>query len=506
MKKLVRVFAKSLLCGILPISLLLGGFPVSAYTGNSAKALTAGADIRVMSYNVLVDNDESLGGWSWGQPLGTRGDKASAAIDYYRPDVIGFQECNYKWHVSLRENLPDYDFVNADVPEQQKLEKTESLGKKDWMCTTMMYNTKTLELVENELIGYSVNYWGCIQRMRYISMALFKVKATGEKFVFTSTHFDAESDSKGQKMRKTQATELANRILHYKNTYGCPVISTGDYNSGYNADPLTIVRDTAGMDSDKGNRGGIDYILYSQGVSCKYFTVVSDSDLGGASDHKPIFADLALQDHFNFPTTRPTTTTTTKPATTTSATTTATKAVTTTTHPTAYVPTGATQTRPITTTAPVEAPFATDNAPTTTAVGVTDPTGIDTPLRELLTLVRAYLAANESVAVDVALQSAMDETEAALNSGDSQRIDAAYAALTQAYDRFKETVPTGDATDSADGAPTSTATTPVTENADKEVEAEIVKKGNDTLLYIGIAAAVVVIGAVVAVVLMRKKK
>lgn len=462
MKKRMRIFVKSFLCGLLPFSLLLSGLSVSAYTGNSTKALTSGADIRVMSYNTLVDNDEANGGWSWGKPLGNRAEKAAAAITYYQPDVIGLQENNYNWHVALRELLPDYDYVNADVPQQQKLEKTESLGKKDWMCTTMMYNTKTLELVENELIGYSVNYWGCIQRMRYISMAVFKVKATGEKFVFTSTHFDAESDSKGQKMRKKQATELADRLVHYKNTYGCPIISTGDYNSGYSAEPLTIVRDTAAMDSYKDNRGGIDYILYSQGVSCKYFTVVNDADLSGASDHHPIFADLSLQDHFSFPTTKPTTTTTAKPTTTatkSSATTTQTtqKTQPTTTRPTAYVPTKNTQSQPVGTTAPTVAdPIATG--------GVIDPTqGTDTPTVDTPT-----------TGIEVA-----DPTDA----------------------------PVADApTDTETSEPTSVSTTPVAEDEDTKVEAEIVKKGNDKLLYIGIAAAVVAIGVFIAVAYSVKKK
>lgn len=313
MKKVMRVFLRAVLCGILPVSLLLGGLSVSAYTGNAAQTLTDGADIRVMSYNTLVDNDETLGGWSWGKPLADRADKAAAAIQYYQPDVIGLQENNYNWHVALRKNLPDYDYVNADVPEVQWLEKAESLGKKDWMCTTMMYNTKTLELVANELIGYSVNYWGCIQRMRYLSMALFKVKATGEMFVFTSTHFDAEKydDGIGQKNRVIQATEMAQNILRYIDTYGCPVISTGDFNSSYGEDPISKIRALTGMVSHSNNRGGIDYILYSAGVDAKYFTVVNDADLNGASDHQPIFADLALQDGFAFPTTAPTTTTTT---------------------------------------------------------------------------------------------------------------------------------------------------------------------------------------------------
>lgn len=464
MKKRMRVFVKSFLCGLLPFSLLLSGLSVSAYTGNSAKALTSGADIRVMSYNTLVDNDEANGGWNWGKPLGNRAEKAAAAITYYQPDVIGLQENNYNWHVALRALLPDYDYVNADVPKQQKLEKPESLGKKDWMCTAMMYNTKTLELVENELIGYSVNYWGCIQRMRYLSMAVFKVKATGEMFVFTSTHFDAENklDGRGQKNRVIQAGEMAENIQRYKETYGCPIISTGDFNSGYNDDPITKIRETTGMISHPNNRGGIDYVLYSQGVSAKYFTVVRDSDLSGASDHKPIFADLALQDHFSFPTTKPTTTTATKPtatATKSSATTTQTtqKIQPTTTRPTAYVPTKNTQSQPVGTTAPtVVDPIATG--------GVIDPTqGADAPTVDTPT-----------TGIEVA-----DPTDA----------------------------PVADTpTDTETSEPTSVSTTPVTEDEDTKVEAEIVKKGNDKLLYIGIAAAVVAIGVFIAVAYFVKKK
>jgi len=156
--KWIHVLLRTMLCSVLPLCLLCGSVSVSAYTGSAPQEKTAGANLRVMSYNVLVDNDESLGGWNWGKPLGNRGDKASACMDYYKPDVIGLQECNYKWHVSLRQNLPDYDFVNPDVPSVMPLEKTDSLGKKDWMCTTLMYNTKPLTLLENELVGYSVNY------------------------------------------------------------------------------------------------------------------------------------------------------------------------------------------------------------------------------------------------------------------------------------------------------------------------------------------------------------
>ena len=307
--KLCRVFLRALLCGVLLLSMVCGGLSVSAYSGSAPKDKADGANLRVMSYNVLVDNDESLGGWSWGQPLGNRGDKASACIDYYKPDVIGFQECNYKWHVSLKDNLKDYAFVNADVPEEQALEKAESLGKKDWMCTTMMYNTKTLTLIKNELIGYSCNYWGCIQRMRYASMAVFEIKATGERFTFFSTHLDAEQDEKGQGMRMTQSTELVEVINRYKSTYGHPVIGTGDFNSKFADNPIQNIVNKAGMTASVNNRTGIDYVLFSAGVVGKSFTAVSDNDVKGASDHAPVFADLLVQ-NYKFKTTNTTKATT----------------------------------------------------------------------------------------------------------------------------------------------------------------------------------------------------
>ena len=60
--KVFKMFGKALLCGSLSLCLLGGSLAVSAYTGSAPKEKTAGTNLRVMSYNVLVDNDESLDG------------------------------------------------------------------------------------------------------------------------------------------------------------------------------------------------------------------------------------------------------------------------------------------------------------------------------------------------------------------------------------------------------------------------------------------------------------
>ena len=131
----------------------------SGYVGNSNKKRASGTDIRVMSYNVLMDDDVDNGGISWGKTLdqllnggeGTRDGNAAACIKYYAPDVIGFQEFSYNWYQGIRTALPNYEFVNTVDPESKK---------EDYMCTALAYNTDTIEVVSSELYKLTKSRWG----------------------------------------------------------------------------------------------------------------------------------------------------------------------------------------------------------------------------------------------------------------------------------------------------------------------------------------------------------
>lgn len=298
--KLLKLFFRTALCSVLPLCLLCGSVNVSAYNGKSNPNRAEGSNLRVMTYNVWADPGE--GGFpNWNTPaIGTRPNGAIACIKYYAPDVVGLQECSLNWYKALRPGLPDYGFVNS-----------EDEGKADYMCTGMMYNKKTVELISSEIIGYNESRWGR-QRMRYINTGLFKIKATGEKFVFISTHFDAGDVSDAGRHRPAQAIQLGEQIKDFKAKYGCPIISVGDYNSQLNDTPLKSVMSRGGMSA--ATSGGIDHILFTAGVTKKYTAVVTDEDVANSSDHKPVFADLAVTKH-TFPTTKApaTTTTTTAP-------------------------------------------------------------------------------------------------------------------------------------------------------------------------------------------------
>ncbi len=276
-------------------------YDASGYVGNSNKKKASGTDIRVMSYNVLMDDDATTGGVTWGKPLnkmlnggeGTRDGNAAACIEYYAPDVIGFQEFSYNWYQGIRTALPNYEFVNNVDPES---------NKEDYMCTALAYNKDTIEVVETQVYKYKASRWGN-QRMRYINMAIMKVKATGDLFMVTNTHPDAGAVSGDGSFRPLQLAEFAEQLAKWREEYGLPTILVGDFNSGRGSAEFDNNVETNGMKDANPNavNGTIDHVMINNQVKSLYFATISDTSILGASDHVPIFADLDLLDSVTYP-------------------------------------------------------------------------------------------------------------------------------------------------------------------------------------------------------------
>ena len=281
------------------------------YSGAAKKDMTTGADIRAMSFNTLVDND-AVSGFNWGTPQNTQGvnrfENGAAVIAYYKPDVIDLQECTKNWHVYFRNNLSSYDIVNVDVPSNSSV-YDRFRGMKDAMCTTIMYNKTKLELVHNEIVAYSEDYYGDLQGMRYASAAVFKIKSSGQKFIFSSTHPESQTDERAKGIRNKQMGELAAALNRLKQEYSCPIVAGGDYNSTYNEESLSTLRSAAKIDCAAENKSvmtavlggfdingtatkGIDFLFYTNDAKCKYFAVIEDIAAKRASDHRPIIADI----------------------------------------------------------------------------------------------------------------------------------------------------------------------------------------------------------------------
>lgn len=269
--------------------------------------MTSGADIRFMTYNVLVGQDTNNGGYSWGSAITGRPEKACAMINYYKPDVIALEEFSGEWYDYFVANMTDYAFGYMTSKDSQ------NNGK---LYTCLAYNVNTIRLLDTDLFRNTVSHWGT-QGMRYVNVGFFEVIATGEKFIGAVTHPDAgslvgTSDLNGDGIaeegdgywRPQQLEEAAAYVKGLSDEYKQPVIWGGDFNSGLqgsNDDNVSWykVADAGFTDATAGRY--IDHIFYNGMATHLYETTVADAAVSGASDHKAVFADIQFLDEFATP-------------------------------------------------------------------------------------------------------------------------------------------------------------------------------------------------------------
>ncbi len=270
----------------------------SGLIGADYATLTEGADIRVMSFNLLAEiwnNKTSM-------PLSERNEIASAALLTYMPDVIGLQEFCDQWRALLIPTLEnEYSFVNLTTVE----------GYTNF--TGLAYNTKTLKLITSGCEPYSV---GSVY-IRLMNWAIFETVSDGKRFAVINTHLEI-NDTEGEKnaSRLIHAAELADKVLALKETYDCPVIITGDYNCSRSTEEYKLFVETAAVkdaqwDSLKKVNNGfrtshtvgeksvsadtsIDHITYTAGVESLFYINHNTAPTIYASDHNPIMADVKL--------------------------------------------------------------------------------------------------------------------------------------------------------------------------------------------------------------------
>ena len=279
----------------------------AGYTGSYPEQMTSGADIRFMTYNVLVGQDTNNGGYSWGSAIDGRPEKACAMINYYKPDVIALEEFSGEWYDYFVANMTDYAFGIMESKDSQ------NNGK---LYTCLAYNKNTIRLLDTDLFRNTVSRWGT-QGMRYVNVGFFEVIATGEKFIGAVTHPDAgdlvgTDDLNGDGVagegagywRPQQLEEAAAYVKGLSDEYKQPVIWGGDFNSGLEGtydDNVSWykVADAGFTDATAGRY--IDHIFYNGMATHLYETTVADAAVLPASDHKAVFADIQFLDEFATP-------------------------------------------------------------------------------------------------------------------------------------------------------------------------------------------------------------
>ncbi len=279
------------------------------YQGLYPETMTSGADIRFMTYNVLVGKDESNGGYSWGGDITGRPEKAFAMINYYKPDVIAFEEFSGEWYDAfVAEMTDDYEFgemISADADKNN--------GK---LYTCLAYNKNTVRLLDTDLFRNTVSRWGT-QGMRYVNVGFFEVIATGEKFIGAVTHPDAgdlvgtsdvNNDGVAEEgdgyWRPAMLEEAAAYVKGLSDEYNMPVVWGGDFNSGLEGtydDNISWYKVADAGFTDATNGRYIDHIFYNDKATHLYETTVADAAVEGASDHKAVFADIQFLDEGTTP-------------------------------------------------------------------------------------------------------------------------------------------------------------------------------------------------------------
>lgn len=237
MKKKSLVIVATIILTLLTFSLtackkdLTKIYPDWAFDGlrQEDASFAEGANVRVMSANVLVH----ISGWG-GTPVQQRAEMFSALLQHYSPHVVGLQEYCEDWNTMLPQLNSDYKLLNTT--------------RQDY--TTMIYNTKTVNLLEQGILRYSKE---SNKNCRFVVWGLFELKESQKRFVVTSTHWDFGMESKKVQMRTTQANELSSLIKELAEKYSATVFATGDYN---------VLRDSKNDGSES-----YDYFLKTSGCT-----------------------------------------------------------------------------------------------------------------------------------------------------------------------------------------------------------------------------------------------
>ena len=268
----------------------------SIYSFSESAELAAGAEMRIMSFNVLCELWDSKA-----VDVDSRMQIVTATLLNYAPDVVGLQEVSDKCYASL---IPlfegSYEFVDTKTEKQ----KTN--------FSPLAYNVEKVTLLEH---GVKTLASGNDSRLRVISWGYFERKSDGARFIVANTHWDL---TKMPESRTLQAIEMGDFIVEMRAKYNCPAVTVGDYNTQDYQEQFQTYLDhsqlsDAGLTANVINRNyksthdlfeeqvpapeirAIDHVFYSADIEALYYNMLIDKTVIDASDHFPVYADIRFK-------------------------------------------------------------------------------------------------------------------------------------------------------------------------------------------------------------------
>ncbi len=262
--------------------------------------LTEGADIRIISANILADSYDI-----WDTTFNDRVEPFLAMLEAYQPDIVGTQEVDASWHSALKPYYGKYKMLG------------EKLSDGTVNYSTILYNSEKYDVVKQGIKPYDVSD---NKHCRNITWAIFKDKTTGQEFGFISTHWNIKGVN-GESSpadvinaaRTLQAKELAAFVLKLRaDNNNIPVFTTGDYNNTEMSTSVLTYQREADLYSSKEvaahrynvlgschdygttsfSQGTIDYVFGTKNTAVMgYMTIVNNASIY-ISDHLPVMADI----------------------------------------------------------------------------------------------------------------------------------------------------------------------------------------------------------------------
>ena len=219
------------------------------------------------------------------------------------PDVAAIQEAGAKWHKALKPLLVDTG-VYAQACRQSNAEGFI------YCTTTFLYNPATVGLVEEYILDLDVR-----DAARVFSVAVFERLSDGRRFAIANTHPAPRDEGEKYIRHMAGLTDYAAALT--EKYAGLPIIVAGDFNTPEDSELYLEFMEKTGLRDAKYEAGQmllgcstyfgypavpdtestdlcVDHLFVS-GVDVLLFSAVAGLGVENASDHLPIYADVAFR-------------------------------------------------------------------------------------------------------------------------------------------------------------------------------------------------------------------
>ena len=182
--------------------------------------------LRVMTFNLLTSTKKQRS-----HPWRLRKRSVARVFRHLQPDVVGTQEANLSQLRELAELLPDYDFIG-----EGNLGRLAAGQSNNWYCA-IFYRRDRVRPADTNKESYwlsptpdvPASQFHLGTRPRLVTWQTFELIATGQIFVFGTTHLEAVNAWHRQKSASMLREYVDRKVAELGDD--TPVFLTGDFNA-----------------------------------------------------------------------------------------------------------------------------------------------------------------------------------------------------------------------------------------------------------------------------------